>query len=115
MAYFPGQNRKRREKMKIKHEIVLDNQKWYWKNWGAYQGCAYIFLTRREKATSPVKKMGDIIVANVQRWGKVTIRKLDLLKECPFSFFDDGFHFHHPTGAVHYDNYDATSVLRRGE
>jgi hypothetical protein len=98
-------------------EIILEGQKWYWKSWGAHQGCAYIFLTKREKATFPSEKLEDVIVADVQRWGKVTIRKPDLMKDCPFSFFDDGFYFHHPTGTPHYENYDATPVprVKKGE
>ena len=89
-------------------EQIEEAKTFYWKNWSAHQGHGIIFLTTRKKATLPIE--GDIKVATVERWGKVEILRPDLMDDCPFDYFEDGFTFHHPTGEVHYNNYNATPV-----
>ncbi|MHA1262775.1 MAG: hypothetical protein ACTSSA_11920 [Candidatus Freyarchaeota archaeon] len=42
-------------------------------------------------------------MAESERWGKVIVHRPDLFPFCPFSRFEDGFYFKHPTHGVLYD------------
>ncbi len=104
-----GDIKKPNELKEIREKI--ESGRLVWKQYRPFQGMAFVMLRPRRNLERyyPAFEDGDILVAKVEPWHKVTVVRPELLPLCPFSHFEDGFYTHAPAWRI-YKNKGATPI-----
>ena len=92
-------------------EMDIEGKEMYWFRWSPFQGVSYICLSPEKKAKGcPYPDRGEFVVAEVQRHSSPEVHFPKLMQYCPYSEFNDGFNFRHPSGSPNYSNHNATAI-----